>query len=118
MANAHRFDPGERGLGTRVVRTEDPLDSGPARALGHTEDAADASHAAVERQLATGRMLGEPLTRDLARRRKEGECDRDVEARAFLLQLSRGEIDRRLVAGPLELGRLDAAADPLLGFLT
>src|SRR4051812_40300112 len=98
MADAHGLHAGKRGFGTRLVRAEDALDPGPARSLGHAEDAADATHAAVERQLAARRMLGEPFTRNLTRRGEQRERDRDVEAGALLLQLGGGEVDGRLVA--------------------
>ncbi len=63
-------------------------------------------------------MLGQALARNLSGRCEQRERDRQVEARALLLQLRRREIDSGLVTGPLELRRLDAAPDALLRFLT
>jgi hypothetical protein len=62
-------------------------------------------------------VLGEAIARNLSRGCEERKRDREVEARAFFLQLGRREVDSRLVARPLELRRLDPATDPLLRLL-
>src|SRR5207237_1322952 len=62
-------------------------------------------------------MLGQALARNLSRRCEQRQCDRQVEARALLLQLCRREIDGRFVTGPFELGGLDAAAYALFRLL-
>ncbi len=46
----------------------------------------DRTHSAVERELADRGVLGQPLGRELARRREHGERDRQVEPRALLAE--------------------------------
>ena len=61
VADGHRLDPGERRLGRRLGRAEQPLQSSPARSLRRREHAADGPDSAVERELADRGVLGEPL---------------------------------------------------------
>ena len=114
VPDGNRLDPTELRLARRLGRAEDPLETRPARTLGDGECAADRPHAAVERELADGRMLGEPLGRQLPRGRQHRERDREVEAGALLAQAGGREVDRDPLQRPLELGRADAAADAVL----
>ena len=94
VADRHGLDAAELRLAGRLGRAEDPLEPGAPRALGDRERTAHGPDAAVERELADRRVLGEPLGRNLARRREHRERDREVEARAFLPQARRREVDR------------------------
>ncbi len=118
VTHAHGLHAGKGRLRARLVRADEPFEPGAAGALRHAEHAADASQAAVERKLAARRVLVEPLARYLSRRREQGQRDRQVEARALLLQLGRREVDGRFVPRPLESRRLDAAAHALFRLLT
>ncbi len=62
-------------------------------------------------------MARQPLRRNLARSRQDGERDRQVEPGALLPQLRRSEIDRDPPVRPDELGRGDPAPDALLRLL-
>lgn len=84
MTNRHRLDTGKGGLGSGGGRTENAVEAQPPGALGHDEDAAYGPDAAVERELPDDRMAGKPLGRNLSRRRRDGERDRKIEARALL----------------------------------
>jgi hypothetical protein len=110
MSHRHRLHAGERRLGRRVGRAEEPLEAHPARPLRHREDAADPPQAPVERELPDGRVLLERSARHLAGRRQDGEGDREVEAGSLLPQLGGSEIDGDPAPGELELGRRDPAA--------
>src|SRR5437588_4275137 len=114
MADADGFDAGESRFRAGLVGAHKPLDACAARTFRDRKDAADAPQPAVEGELSARRVLRQPVAWDLPRRGKERERDGQVEPRALLLQFRRREIDGRLVAGPLELGRLDAAANALL----
>ena len=118
VANTDRPDSGESCLGRRLVRADEPLEACTSHALSHAQHAAYAPQPPVEGELAARSVLGETLARDLSRRRQQRERDWQIEPGALLLQLRRGEIDRRLVTRPLDPRRLDAAAHALLRFLT
>jgi hypothetical protein len=62
-------------------------------------------------------VTDERIGRHLPRGRQHRQRDREVEARPFLAQLGRSEIDRDPPQRPLELGRGDPASHPLLGLL-
>ena len=64
---AHRLDSCERGFGARVVRADETLEPCAARALRDGEHAADPPQPPVERELAAGRVLGQPVPRNLSR---------------------------------------------------
>ena len=101
----------------RLGRAEEPLEPGSPRALGDRERAAHRPHPSVERELADRGVLSEPLGRNLPRRRQHRERDREVEARAFLAQARRREVDGDPLQRPLELRRADPAADAMLRLL-
>ena len=114
MPHGNRLDAAELRLAGRLGRAEDPLEAGAARALGDGERAAHRPDAPVEGELADGRMLGEPLGRNLPRRRQHRQRDREVEAGAFLAQPGRRKVDRDPLQRPLELRGADAAANAVL----
>ena len=89
MAHGHGLDPSELRLARRLGSTEDPLEPGTPRTLGDGERAAHRPHPAVERQLAYGRVLREPLGRKLPGRRQHRQRDREIEARSLLAQAAR-----------------------------
>jgi len=97
------LDPGERRLRARLGGTEEPVDPVPRRTLGDREHSADAANASVERELADGGVSLELVRRNLTRRREHGERNREVEARSFLAQLGRREVDRDAPHRPVEL---------------
>jgi hypothetical protein len=117
VVDADGLDPGERGLGTCLVRTDQALQTGAPRPLRHREHAADPAQPAVQRQFAARRMLVEPRSRDLSRCGEQRQGDRDVEGRSLLLQLRGREIDGDATVRPDQLGGLDAAPNPLLRLL-
>ena len=73
MANGNGLDAGERRLRCRLRRADEPRQSGAESALGHGQRAGDGPHAAVQRELADGRVLGEPLGRELPRGAEDRE---------------------------------------------
>ena len=99
VTHPDRLDAGQRRLGARVVRTDDPLELRASRSFGHREHAADPPQTPVERELAARRVLGEPVARNLVRRGEDRERDRQVEAGALLLQLRRREVDGDATSG-------------------
>ena len=115
VAHRHGLDAAQLGLARRLGGAEDPLEPGAPRALGDGERAAHGPDAAVERELADGRVLGEPLGRKLPRRRQHRERDREVEAGSFLAQTGGSEVDGDPLQRPFELRGADAAADAVLG---
>ena len=91
---------------------------GAARPLGDRERAGDRTDAPVERELADGRVLCEPLRRELPRGGEHGERDRQIESGALLAQRGGREVDRDPpVERPLERRRDDAAPDAVLRLL-
>ena len=115
VAHRHRLDAAQLRLAGRLGRAQDPLEPGTPRALGDGERAAHRPDPAVERQLADGRVLREPLDRKLPRRRQHRQRDREVEARSLLPQAGGSEVDGDPLQRPLELRRADPAADAVLG---
>ena len=119
MRYRNRVDPGQRGLGCRLRRTDEARQPAPERAFGDGQRAGDWTDAAVQGELADGCVLGQPLGRDLPRRAEHRERDGQVEARAFLAQRGRCEVDGDApVERPLESGGDDPAADAVLRLLT
>jgi hypothetical protein len=55
---ADRLDARQRSLGTRLVRTDDPLQVVAPRTLGHGENTADPTQASIESELAARGVLG------------------------------------------------------------
>ncbi len=62
-------------------------------------------------------MAGERSGRQLARRRQDGQGDRNVETGALLAQPGGSQVDGQPAARPLELGRGDAASNTMLRLL-
>ena len=119
VADANRLDAGQRRLRAGVVGADETLEPCAPRAFGHGDDAADAAEAPVERELTARRVFLKPSTRNLMCRGEDGECDRQVEPRTFLLQLGRRKVhgDAVVLAGPLQLRGQRAAAHSLLCLL-
>ena len=114
VPDGNRLDAAELRLAGRLGRAEDPLQARATCALRDRERTADRPHAPVERELSDSRVLGKPLGGHLPRRRQHRERDREVEARAFLAQTGRREVDRDPLQRPFELRGADAAANPVL----
>ena len=106
--------PAELGLAGRLGSAEDPLEPGALRSLGDGERAAHRPHASVERELTDRGVLSEPLGGNLTRRRQHRQCDREVEARPFLAEARRREVDGDPLQRPLELRRADPAPHTVL----
>ena len=103
VPHRHRHDPGERSFGRRLRGTHQALQSCPSRTLGDRERPRDGPDPPVERKLADGRVLREPLGWKLSRGAQYRKRDREVEAGTLLAQRRRREIDRDApVVGPLE----------------
>jgi hypothetical protein len=114
----NRLDAGEGCLGCRLGRADHAPHARPSGALGHRQRPGDRPDSAVERELAHGRVLGEPLGWELPRCPEHGEGDREIEPGAFLAQCRGSEIDRDpAVDRPLERCRHDAAAYAVLRLL-
>ena len=86
-------------------RRRSPARRPATRRLGHRQRAGDRPDRAVERQLAGERHVGERRRRELPGRGEDGGRDREVEARAGLAQVGRGE-----VGGDPLLRELEAAS--------
>ena len=117
VLDRNRLDPGESSLRRGLGRTDEPVETCPARRLGGDERAGHGANAAVQRELPEGGVLSEPLGGDLVRGGKHRERDRKVETRPLLPQPRRREVDGEPPERPLELRARDAAPDPLLRFL-
>ena len=117
VRDRHRLDAGERHLRTRLGRTDHPFQAGPPCTLGRDERAGNRPEAAVERQLADRGMPCERIGRELLRCSEDGKRDREVEPRSLLPQPGGSEVDGEARTRPLELGRRDAAAYPVLRLL-
>jgi len=111
------LNAGKRGLGTGIVRTQEPLDARAARALCYGKHASDPPEPSVKGELPAGGVLSEAVAGDLPGCGEERERDRQVECGALLLQVGGSQVDRRFVPRPLELGRFDAAPHAQLRLL-
>ena len=76
MADRDRLDVGERCLRCGASRAEDPREPGTPRCLRERENASNRPQPSVERKLADGRMVGEPVAGDLAGGSQNRQCDR------------------------------------------
>ena len=101
----------------RLRSAEEPRQPGLPRPFCRRQDAADRAQPPVERELADGGVPDERVGRHLPRGRQHRQRDRQVEARALLPELGRGEVDGDPAQWPLELGRGDPAPHPLLRLL-
>src|SRR5438477_13034527 len=113
MADRHRGNAGEGSLSRGVGGPEEAFDSKTPRAFGDGENTADPAQATVERQLPDGCGPLERASRHLLRCSEQSEGDRQVEARAFLPQLGRREVDRDAPRRKVQLSRGDPAANAL-----
>ena len=111
MAHRNRLDARERRLRGRLGGTDDAREAGATRALGDREGPRHRSDPSVQRELADGGVLREPLRRQLSRRAEDCERDRKVEPGPLLAKRCRREIDRDSpVEWPVQRGRDDSAA--------
>jgi hypothetical protein len=111
-------DPRDHGGFLRVcLRHHDRALSAPPRFERYRQNALDRPDRAVERQLADKAQLGEQIFLDLLRGRDHAERDREIEARAFLLNVGRSEIDRCAPARPIVTAVADRGRDAILAFL-
>ena len=102
----------------RLGGAEQPLEPDARRALGDRERRRRRGAARPSSPSSPDdRVLARDARRDLPRCGEDRERDREVEARAFLAEAGRREIDRDSALRPLELRRDDAAADPVLRLL-
>jgi len=118
VPNGHRHDPGERGFGRRLRGTHHVRQPCSTRTLGDRERPRNGPDPPVERELADGRVLREPLGWKLSRGAQYRERDREVEAGTLLAERRRREIDRDApVVGPLERGGQHPAPHAVLRLL-
>ena len=88
------------------------------RRFGQGQHAADRPQASVEAELADGRVLVQPLARDLAGGGQDRQSDREVEAGTLFPKLGGREVDRDPLANrPFELGGGDSASHAVLRLL-
>jgi hypothetical protein len=76
MANGYRLHAGERRLGRRLGRTDDPPQTRAPRAFRNRQRSGHGPDAAVEGELADRHVLGEPFRWQLSSRSKNREGDR------------------------------------------
>ena len=89
----------------------------PPRRLRRHERSGHRANATVQRELAEGGVLGEPLSRNLMRGRENRQCNGKIEARALLPQTRGSEVDRDAPERPFQLGARDSAPYALLRLL-
>ena len=90
MRDGYGLDAGQGDLGARLGRADDPVEPGPARALGRDERAGHGSEAPVERQLADRRVTGQ---------RVAAAAGRDAASTASAIGRSKPEPSLRSPAG-------------------
>jgi len=118
MSDRHRLHTRKLGFGRRLGRTEDQVEAEAARTLGNGECTAHRPNASVQSELANRGMLRKALRRHLSRGRQHRQGDREVEARSFLAQARRSEVDRDpTVEWPLQRARRDSAPNPMFRLL-
>jgi hypothetical protein len=117
VVHGDRIDPGKSGFGSAFGRTHELRETAASGALGRREHTTDRPERPVKGELADRRMPAERLGRHLPRSGEHGERDREVEARALLSQLRRRQVDGDPVSRPLQLGRRDPTANPVLRLL-
>ena len=115
--DADHLDPvDEPRLVDRGGRDHDPSQAAPRQDGDHRQDARHGPHLAAERQLADQRQA--PGTRrDLLRAEQDPHRHREVERRAGLALVGRGEVDRDPARRMDEPGVAQRAPDPLAGLL-
>jgi hypothetical protein len=118
MRHGDGLDPGQSGLGRRLGCTDESQQPCATRAFRDGQRPRDRADPPIQSQLADGGVLSQPLGRKLPRRGQHRKRDREVEARAFLPERGRCEVDGdALVQRPLELRRDDAASHAVLRLL-
>ena len=117
VVQRYRLDPRQRCLRRAVRSAEEPRQSRLARALGRRKNAADRPEPPVQSELADRRVPHERIGRNLPRGGEHRQRNREVEARPFLAELRRRQVDRDPAQRPLELGGRDPAPHPFLGLL-
>ena len=118
VTHADRLDSGQCDLRARLGGTDEMGEAGATGSLGRDERARNGPQSAVERKLADRRMALERLGRDLVGGGQHRQRNREVEPGSFLAQGRRSQVDGDPALGrPFELGRRDAAANPLLRLL-
>lgn len=115
ILHAVDVDAGDHGGFARVRRWHDHRAFAAAprfeRDRKHTFDRA---HPAVERELADEAEIGEQILLDFLCRGDHAERDRQVEARSFLFDVGRREVDRRAPARPIVAAITDRGRDAIL----
>jgi hypothetical protein len=117
VPHGHGFDACERDLGPRLGRADEPPRAVSSCTLGGDQRTGHRPQPPVQGKLADGGVADQAARWDLVRGLEQRERDRKVEAGAFLAKVGRCEVDRDPVPWPVELGRGDSAADPLLRLL-
>ena len=117
VADADRLDARERRLVRRLCGAEDALEARTSRTLGGRDRPRDGSDPPVEAELTDAGVLGEPIARELLRRREHRQRDREIESGSLLPERGRRKIDRDRLARPLEERRVDAAPHAVLCLL-
>ena len=117
VLHCNRLDSGQRCFGRRLRRTDEAVKPCPPRRLRRHERSGHRANATVQRELAEGGVLGEPLSRNLMRGRENRQCNGKIEARALLPQTRGSEVDRDAPERPFELGARDSAPYALLRLL-
>jgi len=118
VAHTDRRDARECHLRPGLRGTDEVRQSGAPGPFGGNQRPRHRPEPTVERKLADRGMALECLRWQLVGGCEHRERDRQVEARPFLAQRRRREIDGDApLRGPLELGRRDPATDALLRLL-
>ena len=76
----------------------------------------DRAHRAVEREFANETKIVEEVVLDFLRGGDHAERDRQIEARSFLFDIGRREIDRRAPARPIIAAVADRGRDAIADF--
>jgi len=109
---------GEGRLRCGLGGADQTAEPGTPSSLRHRKRSDHGTNSTVEGELTDGRVLGETLGRELPRRSENSKRDRQIEARSFLPQCRRSEIDGYpAVERPFERRRHDAAPHAMLRLL-
>ena len=92
---------GNGGLAGVLRRHDHAVEALLVQGCGHRQHPVDRADAAVEREFAQERELGETHGLDLPRGRQDADGDGQVKSRAFLFAIGRREIDGDLAPRPL-----------------
>ncbi len=105
-----------RRLGGVLPRQEQPPDPQLAATGGHRQSSLDRLEAAIQAQLAQQQVLGQPVLGQLAAGGEDPHRDRQVERRALLAAVGRGQVDGHPLEGEAEAQVADRRIDPLTAF--